>query len=294
MQSSDSNAADQPALLAQLVDVSREMRSRPFVKWAGGKSQLLVELTKRMPRSYKRYWEPFIGGGAFFFHVAPPAASISDTNDELIETYKVVRDDVESLIVELSNHRYDKEYYYSVREWDRSENFKDLAAVKRAARFIFLNKTCFNGLHRVNSKGHFNVPFGAYTNPTIVAAENLRNCSRVLQATEISVGDYSSILDSVERGDFVYLDPPYAPLNSTSSFTAYTAQGFGRAEQDALVEFCHRLDKKGVLFMLSNSSRPEMLELYRDFQVESVTATRAINSKGSARGVVAEILVRNY
>lgn len=294
MQFSDSNAADPRAPLEHLVELSKGARPRPFLKWAGGKSKLLPQLTRRMPRTYKRYWEPFIGGGAFYFHLAPNVAAISDSNEELIETYRTVRDDLAGVIGELSNHHYESDYYYSVRDWDRREDFKTLSSVVRAARFIFLNKTCFNGLHRVNSKGHFNVPFGRYKDPTILDASNLRACSRVLQGAEISVGDYSSIVDGIERGDFVYLDPPYAPLSSTASFTGYTAQGFGQAEQSALVEFCHRIDRKGALFMLSNSSTPETRELYRDFALDTIDAARAINSDATQRGLVQEILVRNY
>jgi DNA adenine methylase len=235
-----------------------------------------------------------MGGAALFFHVAPHEAYLADTNPELVGCYKVVRDNVEGLIKELGSHRYDEEYYYSVREWDRKEDFSSLPCVVRAARFIYLNKTCFNGLYRVNSKGYFNVPFGRYSNPKIVDADNLRECSRALARAEIVVSDYAAIVDHVEKGDFVYFDPPYAPLSVTSSFTAYTKQGFDSSDQEALREVCYRLDKKGVFFMLSNSSTPEMLELYKDFTITSVLASRAINSKASDRGPVSEIIVTNY
>jgi DNA adenine methylase len=205
-----------------------------------------------------------------------------------------VRDEVESLIRELAQHRYEEDYYYAVREWDRKEEFSSLPAVARAARFIYLNKTCFNGLYRVNSKGHFNVPFGHYSNPTIVDSDNLRECSRALARAELVVSDYALIVDQVEKGDFVYFDPPYAPLSVTSSFTAYTKQGFSQTDQEALREVCHRLDKKGAHFMLSNSSNALMQELYRDFTVQMVSANRAINSKATERGPVQEIIVTNY
>lgn len=294
MISDDSNAASQLSLGAEFVEVASTLRSKPFIKWAGGKGQLLPELTKRLPTTCKRYFEPFLGGGALFFHLTPQESYLSDTNSELVACYRVVRDDVESLIRELGTHAYDEGHYYTVREWDRKEGFAELSDVVRAARFIYLNRTCFNGLYRVNSKGHFNVPFGDYSNPTIVDAENLRRCSKALAKAEISVSDYAGVIDEVEKGDFVYFDPPYAPLSVTSSFTAYTKQGFGQSDQEALREVCHRLDKKGAFFMLSNSSNPLMLELYRDFSVHTVSATRAINSKGSDRGPVSEIIVTNY
>jgi DNA adenine methylase len=294
MSGDDSNTASRLPFGDELAAVAHGRRVRPFIKWAGGKAQLLPELSRRLPTKYKRYFEPFLGGAALFFHVAPKDAYLADTNPELIDCYKVVRDDVESLIVELGRHRYDEEYYYSVREWDRKDNFASLPAVVRAARFIYLNKTCFNGLYRVNSKGLFNVPFGHYSNPTIVDTDNLRECSKALARVELVVSDYASVVDDVEKSDFVYFDPPYAPLSVTSSFTAYTKQGFGHADQEALREVCYRLDKKGVFFMLSNSATPLMQELYRDFTVHTVAASRAINSKAAERGPVSEIVVTNY
>jgi DNA adenine methylase len=294
MVTDDSNAASQLPLGVLAPEAGNGRAARPFIKWAGGKAQLLPKLTQRLPTKFKRYFEPFVGGAALFFHVAPQEAYLADTNPELVGCYKVVRDDVEALIRELGTHRYEEEYYYSVREWDRKDDFSSLPAVTRAARFIYLNKTCFNGLYRVNSKGHFNVPFGSYSNPTIVDADNLRECSRRLARAEIVVSDYASVTDEVEKGDFVYFDPPYAPLSVTSSFTAYTKQGFDYSDQEALREVCHRLDKKGVYFMLSNSSNPRMIELYRDFTVHTVSATRAINSKATDRGPVSEIIVTNY
>ena len=278
----------------QAVPSSSELGARPFVKWAGGKGQLLPEIAKRLPKKFTRYCEPFIGGGALFFHLKPEIALISDVNEELTLAYQIVRDDVESLIEELKRHRYEKEYYYSVREWDRKDDYGQLSAIQKVGRFIFLNKTCFNGLHRVNSKGQFNVPFGDYTNPTIVDAENLRRCSRALAQTEIVRADYLSLEHQLGEGDFVYFDPPYAPLSATSSFTSYTVDGFDSNDQVALRDLCKRLDKKGVLFMLSNSSSLWIRELYEDFTIHSVSATRAINSKATQRGFVEELIVTNY
>lgn len=271
-----------------------DSRVKPFVKWAGGKSQLLAELTRRLPRKFRRYMEPFVGGGALFFHLCPALAYLADSNEDLIDCYRVVRDDVEGLISELAKHSYDEQHYYSVRGWDRQDGYADLPALVRAARFIYLNKSCFNGLYRVNSKGQFNVPFGDYTNPTIVDAANLRRCSKALLKTELKVTDYSDIGDHVERGDFVYLDPPYAPLSVTSSFTGYTRKGFGQSDQEALRELCHRLDKKGVMFMLSNSATPVVQNLYKDFVIHTVSASRAINSKADERGRISELIVTNY
>lgn len=296
MATEDSNSAfiQPPLIAADSAFLAGSTRARPFIKWAGGKTQLLIELTKRLPRSFKRYLEPFVGGGALFFHLSPERAYLSDTNQDLVDCYRSVRDDVDGLIHELSQHRYEEQHYYSVREWDRREDYPQLPAVVRAARFIYLNKSCFNGLYRVNSKGHFNVPFGDYANPTIVDPANLRACSRALSKVDLAVADYAEVLDQVEKGDFVYLDPPYAPLSVTSSFTAYTKKGFDFSDQEALRELCHRLDKKGAMFMLSNSATSAMQELYKDFSTHIVTASRAINSKASQRGPVLEVIVTNY
>lgn len=294
MSASDSNAVQDQTLSEGGVASARDGRPRPFVKWAGGKGALLADLKRRMPKRYKRYVEPFVGGGAFFFSLAPREACIADTNAELILTYQVIRNDLDALIAELGRHRYEREYYYEVRDWDRRSDFPDLSPAARAARFIFLNKTCFNGLYRVNSKGHFNVPFGSYSNPRILDRENLQLCSAALHATEIVHADYTSIEENLREGDFVYFDPPYAPLSATSSFTSYTSEGFDANDQVALRDLCVRLDQKGVLFMLSNSSSLWIRELYDRFVVHNVSAPRAINSKAAGRGPVNEIIVTNY
>lgn len=275
-------------------DSAKESVARPFLKWAGGKSQLLPEIRQRFPKSFKRYWEPFIGGGAVFFALAPKSAVLLDINEELIGAYRVVRDDVEGLIAELAGYRYDRELYYQVREWDRREDFKSISPVRRAARFIFLNKTCFNGLHRVNSKGHFNVPFGRYSAPRIVDRDGLRRCSEVLQRVEIEIGHFTSVSQRVERGDLVYFDPPYVPLSDTSSFTSYAKGGFSADDQMTLRDLCVELDRRGVMFVLSNSDNHTTRELYRAFRVDTVPAARAINSKASRRGAVDEVIVANF
>ncbi len=294
MSSSDSNTAQDQTLAAASALGTQDGRPKPFVKWAGGKGALLAELKRRMPKRYKRYVEPFVGGGAFFFSLAPQQACIADTNAELILTYQIIRDNPNALISELARHRYEREYYYQVREWDRRPDFAELPPVVRAARFILLNKTCFNGLYRVNSKGHFNVPFGSYSNPRILDRENLHLCSKALQGTEILHADYTAIEDHLQEGDLVYFDPPYAPLSATSSFTSYTSEGFDANDQVALRDLCVRLDQKGVLFMLSNSSSLWIRELYDRFTVHNVSAPRAINSKAAGRGPVNEIIVTNY
>lgn len=241
-----------------------------------------------------RYFEPFVGGGALFFSVQHHHSFLSDVNDELVNVYRVVKSQVEELIEELRTHRYENEYFYEVRALDRSPTFRELPALQRASRFIFLNKTCFNGLYRVNSRGQFNVPFGDYNNPKIVDEHNLRACSTALRTAEIACESYLEVEERLAKGDFVYFDPPYAPLSVTSNFTSYSAGGFSSKDQEELRELCIRLDQRGVKFMVSNSSAPLILELYKGFKIDLIAAGRAINSKGSARGKVSEAIITNY
>lgn len=266
----------------------------PIVKWVGGKRQLMFELLKNMPKSYNRYFEPFIGGGALFFELQPQNGYISDMNEELINLYSVVRDDVYELIDDLNKHKVSKEYFLKIRNLDRTEKYNKLSDIQKASRFIYLNRTCFNGLYRVNSQGQFNVPFGNYKNPKIVDAENLINCSKLLKNTEICCADFSGILNKVQKGDFVYFDPPYVPLNETSSFTSYTKDGFDIDMQFKLRDVCDELDNKGVMFMLSNSDTKLVNELYSNYEIKKVFASRAINANGNGRGKITEVLVRNY
>ncbi len=275
----------------QYVD---KVKALPVVKWAGGKRQLLSELTQRLPNSYNRYFEPFIGGGALFFELAPQDAYISDINPELINLYKVIRDDVGALIRDLSSHENSPEYYTEIRAWDRAENYANVSNVRKASRFIYLNKTCFNGLYRVNSKGHFNVPFGRYTNPNVLNANALYAASDVLQSTQIECANFDNILNYVKKDDFVYFDPPYIPLSETSSFTSYSKEDFGMNKQRELKNVCDKLTSLGVKFMLSNSDTPVSNELYSGYKIEKIYASRLINSKASGRGKITEILVRNY
>ena len=266
----------------------------PIVKWVGGKRQLMFELIKNMPKSYNRYFEPFIGGGALFFELQPEQAYISDLNEELINLYSVVRDNVDELIKDLSKHEVSKEYFLEIRNIDRTEQYTELSDVERASRFIYLNRTCFNGMYRVNSQGQFNVPFGHYKNPRIIDENNLLNCSELLKKTEIKCADFSEILTKVKKGDLVYFDPPYVPLNDTSSFTSYTKDGFDINMQFKLRDVCDELDNKGVRFMLSNSDTKLVNELYVNYEIKKVFASRQINANADGRGKITEVLVRNY
>jgi len=266
----------------------------PIVKWVGGKRQLMFELLKNMPENYNRYFEPFIGGGALFFELQPDNAYISDMNEELINLYQVVRDNVDELVADLQKHDISKEYFMEIRNIDRTEEYENWSDVQKASRFIYLNRTCFNGMYRVNSKGEFNVPFGHYKNPRILDENNLINCSNLLQRTEIKHADFSEILKKVKKGDFVYFDPPYVPLSETSSFTSYTKDGFDMDMQFKLRDVCDELDTMGVKFLLSNSDTKLVNELYENYNIKKVFASRQINANADGRGKITEVLVRNY
>ncbi len=266
----------------------------PIVKWVGGKRQLMFEILKNMPEDYNKYFEPFIGGGALFFELQPDNAYISDMNEELINLYKVVRDNVDELIADLQKHDISKEYFMEIRNIDRMEEYQNWSSVQKASRFIYLNRTCFNGMYRVNSKGEFNVPFGHYKNPRILDENNLINCSNLLQRTEIKHADFSEILKKVKKGDFVYFDPPYVPLSETSSFTSYTKDGFDIDMQFKLRDVCDELDSMGVKFLLSNSDTKLVNELYENYNIKKVFASRQINANADGRGKITEVMVRNY
>ena len=282
------------ATLADSDTTSTKIECRPFLKWAGGKTQLLPELIKRVPPSYNRYLEPFLGGGALYFALQPKTAYLADYNPELINCFEVVRSNLADLKEELKKYRYDKEMYYEVRELDRKADYASTSPIARAARFIYLNKTCFNGLYRVNSKGHFNVPFGAYKDPTILDAPNLTACSNALQSAILKTGSFEDIAEIAEKDDFVYFDPPYAPVSETADFTQYVSGGFDASSQELLLLTCLKLHQKGVKWMLSNSNTNIIQELYRGFKVETVEAGRAINSKAEKRGPILELIIRNY
>jgi DNA adenine methylase len=265
----------------------------PFLKWAGGKTQLLPAIRARFPAEIAgTFVEPFVGGGAVFFALAREGriqrARLYDRNADLVDTYLAVRDEVEAVIGALAQHRNEEAWYYEVRALDISK----LARAERAARTIFLNKVGFNGLYRVNSKGLFNVPFGRYSNPKICDAEGLRNASRALAIAEIACADFEEACRSVGPGDAVYFDPPYLPVSKTSSFTSYAKEAFGPDEHGRLARVFAEVVDAGAFAILSNSDVPFGRELYEGFKIATVEATRSINSKGDKRGVVKEILVQ--
>jgi len=274
---------------------------KPFLKWAGGKRKLLPNIEKYYPKNFNKYYEPFVGAGAVLFDLEPKKVVINDFNYELINTYSTIKDNVDELISLLEEHERlnDKEYFYSVREWDRTGEIKEKSDVERAARIIYLNKTCFNGLFRVNSQGQFNVPYGNYKNPGIVNAPVIKAVSNYLNNSDITIlnGDYEEALAEAKTGDFVYLDPPYAPLtDDNSSFVGYTLNGFGMKEQERLRDVFIQLDIRGCYVLLSNSSVPIIHDLYSDFSntTEIIGVGRSINSKGNGRGKVDEVLISNY
>ena len=285
-----------------LEDVQKliNAKPKPFVKWVGGKRQLLRqfrELGLYPPEDFNpitnTYYEPFVGGGAVFFDLLPKNAGLSDLNNELVTTYNVIKNNVDELIQSLHKHIYDKEYYLEVR----AKKVEDLSDIEIASRFIFLNRTGFNGLYRVNKSGQFNVPFGRYNNTVICDDDNLRRVSDALRDVTITHQDYKDVLKTAKSGDFIYLDPPYYPINATSSFTSYTAEGFLEKEQTELRDTFVKLHKKGCFVMLSNSDTPFINELYSELggiTINKITAGRAINSKGSGRGKITEVLVTNY
>lgn len=267
-------------------------RPQPVLKWAGGKRQMLSRYQEFFPEEFNAYHEPFLGGGAVFFHLSPAVAYLSDYNDELVNMYSVIQTEVDRLIEDLARHKNDEEYYYSIRAADVGA----LSAVERASRLIYLNKTCFNGLYRVNKKGRFNVPFGRYKRPRILDAELLLAAHKALQGAKIFRAGFESVLDNARPGDFVYFDPPYFPISRTSSFTDFTSLAFGPKEQEKLADVFQQLDRRGCLAMLSNSDTPFIRELYRQYGrgVIAMTANRSINSKGDRRGPVGELLVCNW
>ena len=270
----------------------------PFLKWVGGKRQLMPTIVDILPKNIKdlNYVEPFIGGGAVLFHLQSKNAIINDFNDELINVYNVIKDNLTDLIADLKKHENNADYFYKIRGLDRIEDFKDLSPVQRASRIIYLNKTCFNGLYRVNNAGEFNAPFGRYTNPNIVNEPTLKAVSKYLNSNNISIrsGDYASVLEETSEKSFVYLDPPYHPISVNSNFTGYIQGGWDIFDQARLRDACNKLNEKGVKFLLSNSSSPQIKDLYENYEIITVKANRAINSNGADRGEIDEVLIRNY
>lgn len=269
----------------------------PVVKWVGGKRQLLEEITPLLPKRITSYCEPFFGGGAVLFSIQPRNAIINDLNQDLITVYEIIRDDVESLVESLKKHQNTSEYFYTIRDKDRDkELYKGMSKVEKASRLLYLNKTCFNGLFRVNSSGEFNSPFGHYKNPNIVNEPVLRAVSTYFNESNIKFysEDFAETLKRVRRGGFVYLDPPYDPVSDTASFTGYNKGGFDRNEQIRLKQCCDELTQRGIKFMLSNSATEFIKELYGEYEITIVKAKRAINSDASKRGAIEEVLIRNY
>jgi len=264
----------------------------PFLKWAGGKRQLLPEIREHVPAEFGRYFEPFVGGGAVFFDLFAAdrirsRCYLGDVNEELTTTYAAVRDHADAVVSSLRAHarRHSDSYFYE----ERARRPTTPAHV--AARMIYLNRTCYNGVYRVNKSGGFNVPIGRYANPTVCDETNLRACSEALEYAEVVCGDFASVLATARSGDFAYFDPPYLPASETADFTGFTAAGFKASDHERLAECARRLKETGVRVLLSNADLPAVRELYRGFEVRAVRARRNINSKGGKRGDVGELLI---
>lgn len=270
----------------------------PFLKWVGGKRQLMPSIVELLPKNIKElnYIEPFIGGGAVLFHLQPKNAIINDFNDELINVYNVIKNNLNELIVALKKHENNADYFYQIRSLDRTEGFTSLTPIQRASRVIYLNKTCFNGLYRVNNAGEFNAPFGRYKNPNIVNEPTLKAVNKYLNSNNVILrsGDYANVLMEANENSFVYLDPPYHPISENSNFTGYVQGGWNIFDQIRLRECCDQLNERGIKFLLSNSSAPLIKEQYENYTIKTVKANRAINSNGADRGEVDEFLIRNY
>ncbi len=280
--------------------IELDKKSAPFLKWAGGKTRLLPQFEQFFPLHFHRYFEPFVGSGAVFFHVQPGDAVLSDANPNLIAAYQHLRWHVEDVIARLGGIRtryhamtpeQQQQEYYRVRT---AYNRLPVGEIEKSALLIFLNKTGYNGLYRENSRGEFNVPFGRYDNPPLFDAANLRAVSHALKGAELVSEHYSRVVQTARQGDFIYFDPPYMPLSKTSSFTSYTKDAFSLEQQEALASVARQLAGRGVLVMLSNSNSPLMRELYSDFFLHEVWASRAVNSKADSRGKITELLITNY
>lgn len=290
------------------VNLSQNQRKRtykynvlaqPFLKWAGGKRQLLSIIREYVPKSYSQYYEPFVGAGAVLFSLQPKKSVINDTNSALINCYRVIKDNPEELVKLCDEHRKNnsKEHYYQLREQDRKDDFANRSSVERAARIIYLNKTCFNGLFRVNSSGQFNVPYGNYSNPVVADPSVIKSVSAYLNQNDVKIfeGDFAEAVANARKRAFIYFDPPYHPISDTSSFTGYSMDGFGEAEQIRLKELCDELSERGCQVLISNSSASFIKELYSgsNYEIVEVQASRAINAVGSKRGRINELLIHN-
>lgn len=262
------------------ADIFETTRTKPILKWAGGKQQILSEIRKRAPKSFNKYIEPFVGGGAVFFAINSDSYVISDTNPELINLYRVLPDNVDEVIQELEEHKNEEDYYYDVR----AMNVDKLTKVERAARFVYLNRTCFNGLYRVNKKGEFNVPFGKYKNPRIIYEKRLRKASEKLRNTKILLSDYKDTLNEyAEEDDFIFLDPPYIPISEYSNFKRYTKEQFRIENHKELADTVKKLAEKGCKIILTNSNHELVYDLYSDYKIEVLETNRNISKDGDNR-----------
>ncbi|HEY9083265.1 MAG TPA: DNA adenine methylase [Vicingaceae bacterium] len=268
----------------------------PFLKWVGGKRQLMPAIKELIPKNYTNYYEPFIGGGAVLFDLQPKNAVINDFNEELINVYQTIKENPEELISDLKTHKNESDYFYDLRALDREDSFKNLSNIKKASRVIYLNKTCYNGLYRVNNSGEFNSPFGRYKNPNIVNETTIRAVSKYLNSNKITIlnGDFEEALKGIKKGSFVYFDPPYHPVSASSNFTGYVQGGFDIYEQVRLRDLCNKLNEKGINFLLSNSATQFIEDLYKDYKISYVKANRSINSNAKKRGEIDEVLICNY
>ena len=272
-----------------IVDVPK-----PFLKWVGGKRQLILQMNDYFPKEFNKYIEPFVGGGAIFFYLLPETAILIDVNKDLINTYNIIRNNVSELIKSLKIHKNEKDYYYEVRSQDRNpEEYNKLSDVNKASRTIYLNRCCFNGLYRVNSKGQFNVPFGKYSNPKFCDEENLVAIHKALKNVLLINDSFEKCLDFAEKDDFIYFDPPYVPISPSANFTSYTKGNFGKEDHIKLFNVYKNLDERGCKVLLSNSYSEFILDLYKDYQINILHAKRAINSDGSKRGKIKELLITN-
>lgn len=270
----------------------------PFLKWVGGKRQIMPSIVENLPKNIGRlnYVEPFIGGGAVLFHLQPQNAIINDFNTELTNVYEVIKNNLEELIQDLKTHKNEAEYFYELRGLDRKDEYNNLTNIQKASRVIYLNKTCFNGLYRVNNAGEFNSPFGRYKNPNIVNEPTLKAVNKYLNQNNIIIqtGDYANVLENIPENSFVYLDPPYHPISESSNFTGYVQGGWDMWDQIRLREACDNLNERGIKFLLSNSSAQLIKDQYENYTINTVKANRSINSDASNRGEIDEFLIKNY
>ena len=288
---------------SKFIDVKRNKNKKaktivenphPFLKWAGGKRQLLSQIDLYIPKSFNKYIEPFVGGGALFFYLLPKNAILNDINQDLINTYRVIKENVSELITSLKKHKNEEEYFYKIRSVDRNlDEFKTWSDVEKASRIIYLNRCCYNGLYRVNSKGYFNAPFGKYKNPKICNEENLKLVHKVLKDVKLMNTSFELCLNYAKKDDFIYFDPPYVPISESANFTSYTKSSFKKEDQIKLFNVFKELDQKGCKLLLSNSYNEFILKLYKNYQINIVYAKRAINSNPDKRGEIKEILIIN-